>query len=415
MVKGYKQTDIGVIPEDWDIKQIKDFTDGTAGGTPSTHMKNYWGGSIKWMNSGELNNKIIYDVEGRITEEGLQNSSTKLLPENCILIGLAGQGKTRGTVAINKVSLCTNQSIAAIYPNDKYISNYLFYNLENRYNELRAMSTGDGGRGGLNLTILRNIEIAFPGLEEQKSIAQALSDTDDLIVSLEKLIAKKEAIKQGTMQQLLTGKKRLAGFSEEWEEKKLGEFGVFSKGSGIKKDESNSGDIPCIRYGEIYTYHNEYIKQFKSYISKGVAKNAKQIKQGDLLFAGSGETKEDIGKCVAYVNDFDAYAGGDIVIFSPKNVDSLFLGFLLNIPLVAKQKANKGQGDAVVHISANSLSEVQIKMPINKNEQQAIAKILSDMDDEIEMLKSKLSKTKAIKEAMMSELLTGKTRLTQGI
>lgn len=123
-----------------------------AGGTPSTSEKNFWGGDVRWMNSGELNYKKVYEVQGRITGEGLSNSSTKLIPPRCVLIGLAGQGKTRGTVAMNMVELCTNQSIAAIFPNDSaFNSDFLYHDLDKRYDELRRLSAGGEGRGGLNL------------------------------------------------------------------------------------------------------------------------------------------------------------------------------------------------------------------------------------------------------------------------
>ena len=110
------------LPEfsgEWNQFRLGEMTEIYSGGTPSTTISEYWGGSIPWMSSGELNNKKIYDVEGRITQKGMQNSSAHLIPKYCVLIGLAGQGKTRGTAAYNYISLCTNQSIAAIYPNDK--------------------------------------------------------------------------------------------------------------------------------------------------------------------------------------------------------------------------------------------------------------------------------------------------------
>jgi type I restriction enzyme S subunit len=207
--KGYKQTEVGLIPEDWDCKKIGSFTDCTAGGTPSTLVDAYWGGSIKWMSSGELHKKTVYEVESRITDKGLKNSSAKLLPVSCVLIGLAGQGKTRGTVAVNAIKLCTNQSIAAIFPDNSFDSRYLFHNLDSRYEELRGLSTGDGGRGGLNLTIIRNTQLPFPRIEEQHAIATVLSDMDAAISALETRRAKTQAIKQGMMQELLTGKTRL--------------------------------------------------------------------------------------------------------------------------------------------------------------------------------------------------------------
>ncbi len=194
---------------EWEEKRIGEFTDCAAGGTPSTRIGEYWGGSVRWMNSGELNLKHVYEVDGRITEAGLKNSSTKMIPENCVLIGLAGQGKTRGTVAMNFVPLCTNQSIAAIFPSESFVPKYLYFNLDARYDELRELSTGDGGRGGLNLTIIKALLIPFPSISEQTAIAAVLSDMDAEIAALELRRDKTRALKQGMMQELLTGRTRL--------------------------------------------------------------------------------------------------------------------------------------------------------------------------------------------------------------
>lgn len=144
ITKECEKTNLRVIPQDWDLKKVGEFADVTAGGTPSTFNSTYWNGNIRWMNSGELNLKKIFEVDGRITESGLKNSSTQMLPSKCVLIGLAGQRKTRGTVAINYVKLCTNQSICAVIPNDSFIPEYLYHNLDSRYNELRKLSTGEG-------------------------------------------------------------------------------------------------------------------------------------------------------------------------------------------------------------------------------------------------------------------------------
>lgn len=190
-------------------KLISDFADCTAGGTPSTNVRAYWGGQIRWMSSGELNLKRVAEVNGRITEAGLANSSANLLPVNSVLIGLAGQGKTRGTVAMNLVELCTNQSIAAVLPNDLFVPEYLYFNLDARYDELRELSSGGGGRGGLNLKLIKSLEIPLPSVEEQCAIATVLSDMDAEITALESRLEKIRALKQGMMQELLTGRIRL--------------------------------------------------------------------------------------------------------------------------------------------------------------------------------------------------------------
>ena len=193
----------------WALRRIGDFTDCVAGGTPATSVSAYWNGDIRWMASGELHQKNVTEVSGRITEAGLAGSAAKMLPENCVLIGLAGQGKTRGTVAINRVPLCTNQSIAAIYPSDAYLPEFLFYNLEWRYDELRELSAGDGGRGGLNLTLIRSIQVQLPNKDEQQAIAGILMQIDQEIDHLRAKLAKARRLKEGMMQELLSGRVRL--------------------------------------------------------------------------------------------------------------------------------------------------------------------------------------------------------------
>lgn len=208
--KGYKDSELGKIPEDWEIFKLKDLTYSTAGGTPSTLVDAYWGGENPWMSSGELHLKEVFDVSERITDLGLENSSTKYVPKNSVLIGLAGQGKTRGTVAISRIRLCTNQSIAAIFPSPKFNSDYLYYNLDNRYEELRSLSTGDGGRGGLNLSVINNLSVPFPNIDEQNAIVNNLKTIDNELNVLNTKLSKANLLKQGMMQKLLTGEIRLA-------------------------------------------------------------------------------------------------------------------------------------------------------------------------------------------------------------
>jgi type I restriction enzyme, S subunit len=198
----FKNDEGNDYPE-WIDTTINKIANVYAGATPSTTKNEFWGGEIRWMNSGELNLKRVYEVENRITELGLKSSSTKLLPKFCVLIGLAGQGKTRGTVAMNLVELCTNQSIAAIPPNEKvFDSEFLFHNLDNRYNELRSLSKGDGGRGGLNLQIIKAMVIKLPCLEEQKKISSFLQQIDLKIKYVETQIEQTKQYKKGLLQNM---------------------------------------------------------------------------------------------------------------------------------------------------------------------------------------------------------------------
>lgn len=196
---------------EWKTVQIGTFTSVFSGGTPSTANPLYWGGNIPWMSSGELNMKIVREVRGRITATGMENSSTRMIPAFCVLIGLAGQGKTRGTAAFNMFPLCTNQSIAAIFPNEsQFDSKFLYFYMDTQYTELRELSAGGGGRGGLTKKLIEDFYVTIPSdIKEQASIAEILTDIDDEIENLEKELYKTMAIKQGMMSELLTGRIRL--------------------------------------------------------------------------------------------------------------------------------------------------------------------------------------------------------------
>jgi type I restriction enzyme, S subunit len=197
----------------------------------------------------------------------------------------------------------------------------------------------------------------------------------------------------------------------KWLPVRLGSLGEFVKGSGVRKDEADSGSLPCVRYGELYTHHTDVIRSFNSHISPAVARKALRLRFGDVLFAGSGETKEEIGKCAALVHDIEAYAGGDIIVLRQRKADARLLGYLLNTPLVQRQKASKGQGDAVVHISARALGAIEVELPPTLEEQQAIAEALGDADALIEALEALIAKKRAIKQGAMQDLLTGQRRL----
>jgi len=217
---------------EWDLHTIGELTSIVTGATPSTEVSSYWeNGAIPWMSSGELNKKQIYNVDGRITTEGYNSCGTHLVPPFSVLIGLAGQGKTRGTAAINHIELCTNQSIAALLPNaESFNSFYLFYYLEKNYRDLRSQSTGDGGRGGLNKQILLKYEIRLPLLQEQEAIANLFLRLDSLI---ESSIKKVESLKQVKAASLLSmfpqegetiPRVRFKGFDGEWRVSKLNSF-----------------------------------------------------------------------------------------------------------------------------------------------------------------------------------------------
>jgi type I restriction enzyme S subunit len=254
------------------------------------------------------------------------------------------------------------------------------------------------------------IPVTVPNLREQTQIANILATWDHAIETIGELVTNAETEKTGLMQKILTGEKRLPGFQGSWHKRVLGNLGSFSKGKGITRDQLVTDGIPCVRYGEIYTHHKDYIRQFYSFISPEIARTSQRIRKGDLLFAGSGETAEEIGKCVAFLGDKEAYAGGDIVIFSPERDDSKFLGYLMNHASIVSQKTRLAQGNAIVHVSASNLSKLRLSLP-DPREQQAIVKLFDAVDNTLHNLSNQAHLLRAEKSALMQQLLTGKRRV----
>ena len=196
--------DTAIFDHAWSEELIKNIGQVTVGGTPSTSVEKYWGGEIPWMSSGDVHLKRVHDVPGRISELGLRSSNATFVDPPAVAIGLAGQGKTRGTVALVLTPLCTNQSVALIQGKEgKLDIFYLFYNLEFRYQELRSRSAG-GGRAGLSKGILERLPITLPNISDQRAISLVLSTIDRAIEQTEAIIAKQQRIKTGLMQDLLT-------------------------------------------------------------------------------------------------------------------------------------------------------------------------------------------------------------------
>jgi type I restriction enzyme, S subunit len=390
---GYKQTEVGVIPEEWNPDYIENFAV-ISTGSRNTQDRIEDGSYPFFVRSQTVEriNSFSFDGEAVLT---------------------AGDGVGTGKVFhYIKGRFDVHQRVYRISNFANHVNGYFFYlyfstHFYHRIMQMTAKSSVDSVRRDM----ISRMQVALPPTEaEQRAIATALSDVDALLSGLDRLIAKKRDLKQAAMQQLLTGQARLPGFHGGWEVKQLGELGHFLKGSGVTKDQTRSGSLACVRYGELYTHHNDVIRDFYSWISPEVAATAVRLCQGDILFAGSGETKAEIGKCAALTSEVEAYAGGDIVILRPRQTDAAFLGYFLNTAPISRQKASRGQGDAVVHISASSLAAIRCKLP-HLPEQTAIAAVLTSMNTELAILEQRREKTRALKQAMMQELLTGRTRL----
>ena len=185
----------------WEVKHIGDFGTCIAGATPSTTVEEYWtGGTIPWLSSGEVSKGRIFNTDKRITQHGYDSCSTRMIPAHTIVIAMAGQGKTRGTVGVAEIPLCTNQSKCSIVTNENIDVDFLYYQIKYLYNELRSASNGDGGRGGLNLRLIQKFPIISPNYSLQGSFAKRIKTVELLKSNIQSTIQDLETLLASRMQ-----------------------------------------------------------------------------------------------------------------------------------------------------------------------------------------------------------------------
>ena len=288
--------------------------------------------------------------------------------------------------------------------NDENIAlNKYLYHL---YSNVKWKTTEGGIVSRLYNADVESLELPIPPLEEQEKIAEILLTCDKAIRLTTQIITQLKQRNQGLAQQLLTGEKRVKGFEKSvWKEVRLGEIGFFFKGKGVSKNKIIDKGFKCLTYGDLYTKYDFVIKDVKSFINKETALISQEIRYGDICFAGSGETLEDIGKCATFIDDEIGYAGGDIIVFRTKQ-NPITMSYLLNSDIVKKQKTKMGQGHSVVHIYSSQLEKLEVSLP-SLTEQNAIAQILDTAHQELKLYEQKLQLLQAQKKTLMQKLLTG--------
>lgn len=200
-----------------------------------------------------------------------------------------------------------------------------------------------------------------------------------------------------------------AKIPKHWKIKKLGEIGVFFKGKGVPKNKITDTGFKCLTYGDLYTKYDFVIEGVKSFIDKETALISQEIRYGDICFAGSGETLEDIGKCATFIDDKIGYAGGDIIVFRTEQ-NPIVMSYLLNSDIAKKQKFSMGQGHSVVHIYSSQLEMLKLPIPPLK-EQEKIAEILLSCDKAIRLTTQIITQLKQRNQGLAQQLLTGEKRV----
>lgn len=198
-------------------------------------------------------------------------------------------------------------------------------------------------------------------------------------------------------------------FPCDWEKSKtLKDLGIFGKGRGIPGNKLISEGVPCVGYGDIYMKYNYHFEKAQSFVDESTAAESKKIRKGTLLFTATGETAEEIGKCVCYNGEEDIYAGGDIITFVPDRINSMFIAYQQYQNYALRQKASFGQGHSVVHIQKDRLEKLHIAYPQSSQEQSRIAEILMQWDKAIELQEKYIKQLELRKKALMQRLLTPK-------
>ncbi|PME29181.1 hypothetical protein BCV39_08650 [Vibrio sp. 10N.286.55.E10] len=418
------------LPEKWKILSIGDFAKTSAGGTPSTQIQEYWeGGDIPWMSSGEVHKKRVFAVDGRITQSGYGNSSAKLFPPKTILMALAGQGKTRGTVAISEIELTTNQSIAGISVTAKNVSpDFVYHNLDSRYDELRGVS-GGSGRAGLNLTIINEQELLIPPLPEQKKIAAILTSVDDVIEKTQAQIDKLKDLKTGMMQELLTRGVGVDGKPHtEFKDSPVGRipkgWDVVALSQSLSKIDSGwspacvetppaTGEWGVIKVSAVT--RGRFLEQESKTLPNNLEpKPHAQIKRGDILLTRANGVADLVGKCVMVHETPKAnLMMSDKILRLNYNdrIHSTYLLHYFNSRQVRKQiELSWGGSSGQKNISQADIKGYFIALP-PLNEQIVIGDSISKIDTLLSVKEAKLRKLEDLKKALMQDLLTGKVRV----
>lgn len=396
--EGYKQTEVGVIPEDWDSIKVQDVCDFIV---PGRNKPQKFDGDIPWITTPDLidGRAVFFSRSGlKISKEVAKTVGSKIVPAGSVIMSCVGE---LGLVAIAGVNIVINQQLHAFLPSKKIDNYFLMYALKDQESYFHGAATKTA-LPYLNKDNCNATPLPLPSIQEQTAIATALSDVDNLIQSLEKLIAKKEAIKTGTMQQLLTGKTRLPEFAthddgspkgfkqtelgripEDWEVSSLGDLSVQIKSGKNIKDKSGIyplyGSTGQIGKCKIPSYNQEAI------LVARVGANAGRVNFVDGKYGVSDNT----------------------IIINTNSDNSIQF---IKSWLVQKDLNTLVFGSGQPLITGTQLKNLLILSP-SKNEQTAIATTLSDMDAEIQTLQQRLEKTSDIKQGMMQQLLTGKVRL----
>ena len=418
----FKDTEVGRISEEWQLDRLKENFEFKTNNTLSRDTLSD-SGIIQDVHYGDVLVKygshldVQKDDVPYISDDGFRASS--FISDGDVIIADTAEDETVGK-ATEVLNVGNNKLVSGLHTmwlhpinQEKYALGYLGYafNASIYHNQLLPLMQGTKVTS-VSKSAIKDTYIVVPSKSEQTRIATALSNVDALISELDKLIEKKRAIKQGAMQQLLTGKKRLKGFSEPWVEKKLGEDATILRGGSPRPIEDYITDsqdgLNWIKIGDVKP-EDKYLRKTAEKIKKEGLSKTRQVKKGDFILSNS----MSFGR--PYILDIDGciHDGWLVIQDYQEAYDMQFLYYILCSDAIMNQYVSMAAGSSVQNLNKEKVTNVLLYAPTSLQEQSAIASVLTSMDNEISALEAKEAKYEQIKQGMMQQLLTGKIRLVE--
>jgi type I restriction enzyme S subunit len=388
---GYKLSEVGVIPAAWNLAVLGEICTTSSGTTPARDLADRYfrNGTVNWVKTLDLNNSSVTGTDELVTPKAIEETCLRPYPPGTVLVAMYGGFNQIGRTGLLRITAAVNQAITAIQPRASVLNpEYLLATLNFKVEHWKAVASSSRKDPNITSQDIRAFPIALPPLPEQRAIAAALSDVDALLAKLDQFIAKKRDLKQAAMQQLLTGQTRLPGFRGEWEVKRLGELLAYEQPTKYlvsSSEYSDSNDVPVLTAGKTF------VLGF-THETEGIFADLPTIIFDDFTTATKFVTFPFKAKSSA------------MKILKPRNP-------LVNLRLVYEimQLIDFKLGDHKRYW-ISEYSKLEVKLP-EVAEQTAIATVLSDMDAELAALEARRDKTRALKQGMMQELLTGRIRL----
>lgn len=402
-------------PQGWRHVKLTEVARLESGHTPSKRQPEYWGGTIPWVSLHDTVGLDAWEIQTTsqsITEAGLANSSARLLPKGTVVFSRTA---TVGKATVMGRSMATSQDFACYVCGPEVHNFYLALLLRSMRAEWKKLMAGSI-HNTVYMPVFKSLAVDLPPHDEQVAIANAMRDVERTIDSLEQLLTKKRQIKQGAMQELLTGKRRLPGFSGKWTSMRLGDIGRTYGGlTGKSKADFGHGVGKYITFMNVMTNTRTSLQAVES-VHVEPTESQNNVQPGDLLFNGSSETPEEVAFCswveACAANTFlNSFCFG-FRPFVPDQISGLFMAYYFRARPGRIAVSSLAQGATRYNIAKTALLQAPLSLPAFE-EQQAIASIMSAMDEELSALESRLTKARALKQAMGQALLTGHIRLVE--